>query len=191
VTTAYAELWWNFGLFGIGIGLMLSPITSTVLSAVPPTRGGLASSVVNTSRQLGSVLGIAVLGALVEHQEASNLASQLRALHVPARISETVANSIATAGANAGAAASHHGGGLPITGAALRQVIGEAFTDAVHPSLVTCGVALLCVAVLAAVLLGRGGHLTTQDTPSPERALESPSVSGTARITHPASAGRK
>ena len=101
MTTAYAELWWNFGLFGIGIGLMLSPITSTVLAAVPPTRGGLASSVVNTSRQLGSVLGIAVLGALVEHQEASNLAPELLALHVPARISKTGANSIATAGANA------------------------------------------------------------------------------------------
>ena len=191
VTTAYAELWWNFGLFGIGIGLMLSPITSAVLAAVPPTRGGLASSVVNTSRQLGSVLGIAVLGALVEHQEASNLAPQLLALHVSARISKTGANSIATAGANTGAVASHLAGGLPISRAALRQAVGEAFTGALHPSFVTSGVALLCVAVLAAELLGRGGHLTTQDTPSLERALHSPSVSGTARTTQQASSGSK
>ena len=158
-TMGYGEIWWNLGMAGIGFGLMLSPITAAVLAAVPPTRTGLASSMVNTSRQIGSVLGIAVLGAVVENQEASNLASSLAGLHVPARISQTIANTIATAGANAGEL--HLSARLPFPVGTLRAVIGQSFTDALHPSFVISAVALLCAAALAAALLGRGGHITT------------------------------
>jgi EmrB/QacA subfamily drug resistance transporter len=168
-TTGYGDIWWNFAMFGIGIGLMLSPITSAVMAATPPTRAGLASSMVNTSRQIGSVLGIAVLGALVENQEASNLASKLVTRHVPAPLSSSVANSIATAGANAGAALLQLSGRLPFPGSVLREMIGQSFAEALHPSFVTSGIALLGVALLAAALLGRGGHITTQSAPSSEQ----------------------
>ena len=49
-------------MLGIGFGLMLSPLTAAVLSATPSTRAGLGSSMINTSRQVGSTLGVAVLG---------------------------------------------------------------------------------------------------------------------------------
>jgi EmrB/QacA subfamily drug resistance transporter len=168
-TTGYGDIWWNFAMFGIGIGLMLSPITSAVLAATPPTRAGLASSMVNTSRQIGSVLGIAVLGALVENQEASNLASRLAAQHVPAPLSSSIANGIATAGANAGAALLHAPGRLPFATSVLRELIGQSFTEALHPSFETSSIALLAVALLAVALLGRGGHITTLGAPSSEQ----------------------
>jgi EmrB/QacA subfamily drug resistance transporter len=171
-TTGYSDIWWNFGMFGIGIGLTLSPITAAVLAATPPTRAGLASSMVNTSRQIGSVLGIAVLGALVENQEAGNLARNLINLHVPAQISDTLANRIATAGAGAGQL--HLSGRLPFTRAALHGVIDESFASALHPAFVTSGIALLCVAALAAALLGRGGHITTYSAPIAEQAIQPP-----------------
>jgi EmrB/QacA subfamily drug resistance transporter len=177
-TTGYGDIWWNLGMFGIGVGLMLTPITSAVLAATPPARAGLASSMVNTSRQIGSVLGIAVLGALVENQEASNLTSTLVNLHVPAHLSETLANTIATAGAEAGQL--HVSGRLPFSSSVLREMIGQAFTNALHPSFVTSAVALLCAAPLAAALLGRGGHITTatatatQEVHLAERAIRAP-----------------
>jgi DHA2 family methylenomycin A resistance protein-like MFS transporter len=167
-TTAYGDIWWNFGLFGIGVGLMLAPITSAVLAAAPPTRAGMASSVVNTSRQIGSVLGIAVLGAVVEHEEASNLARRLVALRVPDHLSATLANTIATSGANAGVMQLHLAGRASVSSAALHRVIGQSFTDALHPSLVTSAVALLCAALVTAALLGRGGKITTYEAPRPE-----------------------
>jgi EmrB/QacA subfamily drug resistance transporter len=176
VTTGYGDVWWNFGMFGIGIGLMLSPITSAVLAATPPARAGLASSMVNTSRQLGSVLGIAVLGALVEIQEAGNLTRNLISLHVPVPLSDTIANTIATAGANAGAAQLQLPARLPLPNAVLHEVIGKSFVDALHPSFVTSAVALLCVALLAAALLGRGGHITTHGAASSEHAIQPPVV---------------
>lgn len=170
-TTSYGDIWWNLGLLGIGFGLMLSPITAAVLAATSPARAGLASSMVNTSRQIGSVLGIAVLGAIVENQEARNLASSLTNLHVPALVSEALGNTIAAAGAGAGQL--HLSGTLPFSRAALHDVIGQSFTDALHPTFVISAVALLLAAILAAALLGRERHTTaTHDAPVLESAIQ-------------------
>lgn len=150
-TTGYGDIWWNLGLLGIGFGLMLSPITTAVLSATPPARAGLGSSMVNTSRQIGGVLGIAVLGAIVQNQEASNLASKLGGLHIPAGVRTTIATTIASAGASARQI--HLSEQLPIPTTALHTVLGQSFTDALHASFVISGVALLCVALLSVALL--------------------------------------
>jgi predicted MFS family arabinose efflux permease len=50
----YALLTVALALAGIGIGTTVVPITSSVLSAVPPERSGMAASASNTSRSPGS-----------------------------------------------------------------------------------------------------------------------------------------
>lgn len=50
---------------GVGFGILVVPVTSAVLGRVPATRSGMAASTTNTARQLGSVVGVAVLGAIV------------------------------------------------------------------------------------------------------------------------------
>jgi DHA2 family methylenomycin A resistance protein-like MFS transporter len=60
-----AAEWWDFALIGVGAGLALPPMTATVVAAVRPERAGMASAVHNAMRQLGQVLGVAVLGTLV------------------------------------------------------------------------------------------------------------------------------
>lgn len=52
-------------LFGIGFGLVNAPITNAAVSGMPRTRAGLAASIASTSRQVGSALGVAVVGATV------------------------------------------------------------------------------------------------------------------------------
>ncbi|MBP2478986.1 EmrB/QacA subfamily drug resistance transporter [Crossiella equi] len=47
---------------GAGVGLSVPATSSAVLAAVPPERAGLASGALATVRQLGQVLGVAVLG---------------------------------------------------------------------------------------------------------------------------------
>jgi predicted MFS family arabinose efflux permease len=49
-------------VLGAGVGLAAPPLTSAALAAVPLERSGMASGVVNTARQLGLALGVAVLG---------------------------------------------------------------------------------------------------------------------------------
>jgi DHA2 family methylenomycin A resistance protein-like MFS transporter len=63
--TGAGAIWWDFALLGGGVGLSLTPMTSVAVAAVGAARAGMVSAVHNALRQLGQVLGIAVLGALV------------------------------------------------------------------------------------------------------------------------------
>jgi DHA2 family methylenomycin A resistance protein-like MFS transporter len=48
-----------------GLGLLVPPLTSTLLGSVEKSRSGIAAGVLNATRQTGSVLGVAMFGALV------------------------------------------------------------------------------------------------------------------------------
>ncbi|PRX50808.1 EmrB/QacA subfamily drug resistance transporter [Nonomuraea fuscirosea] len=52
-------------LFGLGFGMVNAPITNTAVSGMPRARAGVAAAVASTSRQIGQVLGVAVIGSLV------------------------------------------------------------------------------------------------------------------------------
>ena len=55
-------------VFGIGFGMVNAPITNTAVSGMPMAQAGVAAGVASTSRQVGSALGVAVLGSLVTAQ---------------------------------------------------------------------------------------------------------------------------
>ncbi|WP_197409355.1 MULTISPECIES: DHA2 family efflux MFS transporter permease subunit [unclassified Rathayibacter] len=52
-------------LTGLGGSVTMPPVTSVVLSSVPPARAGTASAVFNTFRQVGGAVAIAVFGAFI------------------------------------------------------------------------------------------------------------------------------
>jgi EmrB/QacA subfamily drug resistance transporter len=52
-------------VYGIGVGFATAQLTSIVLSDIPPERSGLASGANSTMRQVGSALGIAILGTVL------------------------------------------------------------------------------------------------------------------------------
>jgi EmrB/QacA subfamily drug resistance transporter len=60
-----ALLFPTYVLFGMGFGLVNAPITNAAVSGMPRSRAGVAASVASTSRQVGSALGVAVIGATV------------------------------------------------------------------------------------------------------------------------------
>ncbi len=92
----YAPLALALALTGVGIGTTVVPITSSALSAVPPERSGMAASATNTSREIGAVTGVAILGALVNAQLHSDLIAKLRHLGIPANFQSIVINAIET-----------------------------------------------------------------------------------------------
>ncbi|NKQ54605.1 MFS transporter [Amycolatopsis sp. K13G38] len=63
--TSIPTLLITYFLFGIGFGLVNPPITNAAVSGMPREQAGVASAVASTSRQVGNVLGVAVLGAVV------------------------------------------------------------------------------------------------------------------------------
>jgi MFS family permease len=55
----------GYVLFGFGFGWVNAPITNTAVSGMPRSQAGVAAAVASTSRQIGSTLGVAVLGAVL------------------------------------------------------------------------------------------------------------------------------
>ncbi|OKH58795.1 hypothetical protein NIES2130_12595 [Scytonema sp. HK-05] len=64
-STSYTILVIGFVLLGIGAGVTVPAMTATILWSVPKEQSGIASAVLNSSRQVGGVLGVALLGSLV------------------------------------------------------------------------------------------------------------------------------
>ena len=60
----YPDLVPAFVVAGVGMGLFFAPIARTTLGFAPPHLEGVASGTANALRQLGTVMGIAVLGAV-------------------------------------------------------------------------------------------------------------------------------
>ena len=50
---------------GLGMALVMTPMTAAALGSVPVAKSGVGSGVLNTFRQVGGALGIAVMGAIV------------------------------------------------------------------------------------------------------------------------------
>ncbi|MFD7451682.1 MFS transporter [Kitasatospora sp. NPDC059827] len=152
----YVEYLWTLFTLGFGMGLTFTPISIAVLRRVAPARTGMASATVNTLRELGGVLGIAVLGAVLTNRMTDELTSALHRLGVPAGAVGPIAD------ASTGAA---HGGGGPAgtLPAPVQQAVDGAFVDGIHLAL-RCGSAALAVtAVLVAVLLGRARPIAQAD----------------------------
>ncbi|TDD76137.1 DHA2 family efflux MFS transporter permease subunit [Actinomadura darangshiensis] len=63
--TRDATLFTAYVLFGIGFGMLNSPITNTAVSGMPRAQAGVAAAVASTSRQVGQALGVAVIGAVL------------------------------------------------------------------------------------------------------------------------------
>jgi EmrB/QacA subfamily drug resistance transporter len=55
----------SYLLFGLGFGLVNAPITNTAMAGMPRAQAGVAAAVASTSRQVGSSLGVAVIGSVV------------------------------------------------------------------------------------------------------------------------------
>ncbi len=63
-TTATTVLLASYLFFGLGFGMVNAPITNSTVSGMPRSQAGVAAGVASTSRQIGSSLGVAVIGSV-------------------------------------------------------------------------------------------------------------------------------
>jgi EmrB/QacA subfamily drug resistance transporter len=59
------RLFVGFALLGIGLGWVNPAITNTAVSGMPREQAGVAGAVASTTRQLGSALGVAIIGSVI------------------------------------------------------------------------------------------------------------------------------
>ena len=79
-TTPYLLMVPIFFAMGHGMGATMAPMTAAVMNSVGRQRAGLGSAMTNTSREVGGVLGIAVLGAILTTQLKGSFAPAIARL---------------------------------------------------------------------------------------------------------------
>jgi EmrB/QacA subfamily drug resistance transporter len=62
--TSTGRLVLTYLILGIGFGMVNAPITNSTISGMPRSQAGVAGGVASTSRQIGSSLGVAVIGSV-------------------------------------------------------------------------------------------------------------------------------
>jgi EmrB/QacA subfamily drug resistance transporter len=150
---------WTLVLVGAGLGVVMVGATAAVLGVVPAKRSGMAASAVNTSRELGAVAGVAILGAIIYGQLTHDLIRRLDSIPgLPAAIRKLVVIAITTGAVNTPQDK------LPKTGperAIINQVLAAAeasFTQGLEMVLILAASLLVASALVVVVLTKRHGN---------------------------------
>jgi predicted MFS family arabinose efflux permease len=77
-SATFTSLLPGFILFGLGAGLMNVPLTNAILEGAPTDRAGIASALFNASREVGGLLGVTVVGAVLRSTDSAALRSGTR-----------------------------------------------------------------------------------------------------------------
>jgi len=140
VHTGYLRLLPGFVLMGLGIGLVMSPMSTAAMNAVDRTKAGAASGVVSMSRMVGGTFGVAVMGALIATIGRTKIDQSLP--HASASTRAALANSL-----GAGGISDHR---APAT---VVSAVHEAFVSALGTGLLIGAAVTLVGAALAWVLV--------------------------------------
>ncbi len=182
---------------GLGMGGTFAPLTTTAMREVEPRMAGAASGMLNTVRQVGSVIGTAAVGALLENRLVASLTSQatIRSAGLPGPVRTAFVN-----GYRQSAASGLIGGGTggptaqpgvsKALAAQLQRLAAEVFTHGYVIAMRWTMVMPIAVVFLAAVscFAIRGGVGGPARKPDPAMAeAQSGQMAGT--ISSPGSSG--
>lgn len=76
-TTYWPAIVTQMLLMGLGIGLISTPATESIMLVLPSARAGIGSAVNDATRELGSTLGVAIVGSLFSSVFSSHLAESV------------------------------------------------------------------------------------------------------------------
>src|SRR5436190_1814025 len=127
------------------MAMTMSPMTAAVMGSVPPAKAGVASAATNTSREIGGVFGIALLGAIVTSAFTSGFTSRLISAGVP---KGQAAALVARAGARAAA-----GSSVGVSDPVIADAIKQSFVHAMHTGMLVAVAFLVFAAIVSAVFV--------------------------------------
>lgn len=150
-------------LTGLGFGTAVVPVTSEALGVVPAKHSGMAASATNTARELGAVVGVAVLGSLLNGQLTRHLGGRLAALGVPPAFRKIVIDAVETGGVpgGPGGASAYARAYGPLVVKVINAAYA-AFHNGLSIALLVAGAVMLTSAVVASLTLR-----TEAETPEP------------------------
>ncbi len=156
-TAGLSAIGWTMAIAGAGFGMAIVPVTSSALSVIPPDHSGMAASTTNTSREMGAVAGVAVLGSIVNGQLTVALAQKLHELGIPESFINLVVTAVVTGTFNTSSAKaiSHSDKGLAVIVTKILDAAQGAATNAIDISLYLAAAAMAASALVALVTMRR------------------------------------
>ena len=145
VDTPYLLMVPVFIIMGHGMASVMAPMTAAVMNSVGPQRAGLGSAMTNTSREVGGVFGIALLGTVLTTKLKSTLAPSLAGLG----LSSAQQSAIAAAGSHGTLDPSVLQGLSPAQVGQVTTAFDQAFMAGFHVALFIGGVVLMIAALIA------------------------------------------
>jgi predicted MFS family arabinose efflux permease len=143
----------GFLLFGFGIGFASSQLTNVVLSDIDPGKSGVASGANTTVRQVGSGLGVAIIGSILTAQTVrQGVAAVSRATSLPPALRAEAISRLHALGPNFAPPA----GASPADIAVLRRALTTGLADGTRPALFFAA-GFVLIGALVSLLIPRIG----------------------------------
>jgi predicted MFS family arabinose efflux permease len=128
---SFGELFVGLAFFGLGLGFSSSQLINVVLSDITPAKSGVASGTNSTVRQVGTALGVALMGSVFASLTVQHAIDSVRASGLSTSLRE-----VAVAGIRAQGAGFRAPQGTPaVDSAALQHALASGITDAIRPVL--------------------------------------------------------
>jgi MFS family permease len=172
-------------ILGAGFGLVVAPMVGTVLARVPARRSGMGAAAVTAGREIGGVMGVAVLGAIVNGLLFHRLTDRLIELGIPVSYRHVVIDAV-----RRGVSLPKGSGGSGGSGSFLDRLVGAikqnltdrtvdagkgAYVDSVRTALIVAICVLAAGAVGVWILLR---HAESGNTPLPNMSEPSTNKAG-------------
>lgn len=143
---------------GVGMGLIMAPVNTVMMTAARVEQSGAASGIMTTMRQVGSLLGIAVLGAVLQSRLAGGLISVINSTAgIPEALKTTIVKSVNEGAMNVGGMSGMNGTGMPESvQSALVQMFTTEFAASLNAAMIVAAVFCLAGAIAALFIKNPG-----------------------------------
>jgi hypothetical protein len=169
------DQWIWIVMAGVGMGMVLGPASTDALNRAPATTYGEATGILQTLRNFGASLGLALLGTVLILQNKSNIEASLGDAGVPKARADAIADSL-----------SQSGGGDPSGGIAqsagrgaqrIFEAVQHDFAESTQVVFYAMGGGMVACYIAAHLLMPRG-KAEEAAIPEPPGAPEASAVSG-------------
>jgi EmrB/QacA subfamily drug resistance transporter len=153
VHTGYPALAVAIAIMGAGMGLVMAPASTVIMTTVPAHQAGAGSAINDTIREVGGALGVAIVGSLSAAVYSSRLGGALATAHAPGHLVHIATSSVAAA---------------DIAGGRLGGVTGSELVTAAHSAFVSAMAMGIRVAAGVAIVSAVAAYFALPRRPLPQ-----------------------